>query len=809
MDIIAHTPMIQQYLRIKVKYQKQLLFYRMGDFYELFFDDAKRAVELLDITLTARGQSNGEPIPMAGVPHHAAEAYIAKLVRLGESVAICEQIGDPATSKGPVERQVVRIITPGTLTDEALLEEKQDNILLAIFAQKQFGIAYLELASGRFAIFECQTENELLEELSRIKPIEILVPESWRDNLPAFVENFPKNSYIQYRLDASFSFKNAEQELISHFSNEKYQTLNCSEYPLAISAAGALFTYLKETQQKSFPHIQHITIEEPDEALHLDANTRRNLELTETLQGAHTANTLFKILDTTKTAMGSRLLSRWLQRPLRSRIRLTERLDAVTELKNQQNYLDFQTSLKTLGDMERILSRIALLSARPQDLLRLRHALSVIPTIQTHFQKILQNKLNHKQQSLLNTLNAKIQHFPDLCDRLFRAIDQNAASHIRDGGVIATGYNSELDELRALSENANGFLVQLEKTERESTGLSTLKVGYNRVHGYYIEISRLQANKAPSHYLRRQTLKNAERFITPELKGFEDKVLSSRERAIQQEKYLYEELLIHIQTQIKALQQTAEQLATLDVLSALADRADYLNWTRPELLNNSELHLIAARHPVVEHVLKTPFMPNDLHLDENRRMLMITGPNMGGKSTYMRQTALIVLLSHIGSFVPAAKAQIGSFDKIFTRIGAQDDLSGGRSTFMVEMTETAHILENATEQSLILMDEIGRGTSTFDGLSLAYAIACHLATQMNAFTLFATHYFEMTELPLKLPQIANVHLSAIEYADTLVFLYKVEEGPADRSYGLQVARLAGIPKSIIDAAKLKLQELEA
>jgi DNA mismatch repair protein MutS len=531
------------------------------------------------------------------------------------------------------------------------------------------------------------------------------------------------------------------------------------------------------------------------------------------LQGGAINNTLFKIIDASKTAMGSRLLSRWLQRPLRSRSQLTKRLDAIEILITNQHYLNFQPALKSLGDMERILSRIALLSARPQDLLKLRQALKTIPTIQEQCSalntQIKNSKKVSQNKSLLSLLSDKMHSFPDLCDTLYRAIDENTPSHTRDGGVIAQGYNPELDELRSLSENANSFLVKLEQTERETTGLSTLKVGYNRVHGYYIEISRLQAHKAPMHYQRRQTLKNAERFITPELKIFEDKVLSSRERALQQEKHLYEELLLQIQSQLKNLQETAEQLATLDVLCALSDRADCLNWARPELLNTHELHITAGRHPVVEHVMKTPFVANDLQLNAERRMLMITGPNMGGKSTYMRQTALIVLLAHIGSFVPARAAKIGCFDRIFTRIGAQDDLSGGRSTFMVEMTETAHILQNASSESLILMDEIGRGTSTFDGLALAYAIAHHLATEIKAFTLFATHYFEMTELPAMLNQIVNVHLSAIEYADTLVFLYQVEEGPADRSYGLQVARLAGVPKSIIDKAKLKLEELEA
>lgn len=794
-NTLEHTPMIQQYLRIKADHPTHLLFYRMGDFYELFFEDAKKVAGLLDITLTARGQSAGIPIPMAGVPHHAAESYIAKLVRLGETIAICEQIGDPALSKGPVERQVVRILTPGTLTDESLLEEKQDNLVMTVLNKEgRYGFAYLDLTSGRFHLSEVESKEGLLQDLERLKPAELLL----REDFPE-LDDLKPLSHCQIWPTDFFEKFNATQILTDHFTAKTLKSLGVAHLPLGLQAAGILLGYAKEMQRHALPHIRHLTVDTPTETLQMDANTRKHLELTCNLQGERTF-TLLSVIDTTVTAMGSRMLARWIHRPILDRRVINARLNAISALLNEQYYHVLLDAIKPIGDMERILTRIALSSARPQDLSRLKRALSCLPVLKSVTQQFSDPKLTF--------LSKQIQTFPELQDMLERAIIETPPSHIRDGGIIAVGFDAELDEYRHLSENSEGFLVKLETEQRQRTGLSTLKVGYNRVHGYYIEISRLQAEHAPKDYQRRQTLKNAERFITPELKSFEDKVLSSRERALAREKYLYEVIITQIQACLAHLQTTANAIAECDVLACLAERAETLQWHKPELLDSTELDITGGRHPVVEQALATPFVPNNLSLQDDRRMLIITGPNMGGKSTYMRQTALLVLLAHMGSFVPATKARIGLFDRIFTRIGAQDDLSGGRSTFMVEMVETAHILHHATAKSLILMDEVGRGTSTFDGLSLAWAIAVHLATILKAYTLFSTHYFEMTELSTLIPTVHNVHLSAVEHDETLVFLYSVQEGPANRSYGLQVAQLAGVPETVINMAKQKLMELE-
>jgi len=802
-----HTPMMQQYLRIKQAHAEHLLFYRMGDFYELFFEDAKIASELLDLTLTHRGQSAGHPVPMAGIPYHAADNYLAKLIRLGKTIAICEQSGDPTTCKGPVERQVVRILTPGSLTDEALLEEKQEYLMLAIFKEDtSFGIAWLEFSSGRFHLSPIPNETVLKHEIERLRPSELLVPESFTE-----ANSLGLKIPVQIRSATFFENTRAKTELMNHFNQfldnpaetDPIGLLNTlftsPDYGPALSAAGSLLQYAKEIQKSTLLHIRDLILEDTVQTLKIEPTTRKNLELTQNLQGGR-ENTLLWVLDSTQTAMGSRLLARWIHQPLCSGQRLEDRLNAVAELKSTQRYLVLNDHLKTIGDVERILTRIALLTARPQDVVRLRRALTTLP--------MLQSSLSTINDPLIAKLLKKIEDFSDLTHLLQQALVEKPAPHIREGGVIASGFDAELDDLKLLSTHADGFLIQLETEERKKTGLSTLKVGYNRVHGYYIELSRQQAAHAPPDYLRRQTLKNAERFITAPLKHFEDKVLSSRTRALNREKYLYDRLLIDIHSALPALQKTAQALAKLDCLCTLAERADTLNWYRPELLNTPELAIQGGRHPVIECVLKTPFVPNDLILNEQRRMLIITGPNMGGKSTYMRQTALIVLLAHIGSFVPAQSAKIGQFDQIFTRIGAQDDLSAGRSTFMVEMIETAHILEQATRNSLVLMDEIGRGTSTFDGLSLAWAIGHHLAHLIQACTLFSTHYFEMTELPKMLMNIANVHMDAIEQDNILTFLYTVEEGPANRSYGLQVAQLAGLPTAVIQNAREKLLELE-
>ncbi len=787
--------MMEQYLRIKAHYPHLLLFYRMGDFYELFYDDAKRAAKLLDITQTHRGASAGEPIPMAGVPYHAVEGYLAKLIRLGESVAICEQIGDPATSKGPVERKVVRIVTPGTVTDESLLEERRDNLLVAVQAGKAgFGVASLDLGSGRFVLFEGQDDEALAGELARLHPAEILVSETFERH-----ELLPEAS-LQRLLPWQFERDSAERRLCEQFGTQDLNGFGCTDLPLAIGAAGALLHYVQETQKSALPHLRGLRVESPDEAIVIDAASRRNLEL-EFAIGGNPKHTLAAVIDRCATPMGSRLLRRWLGRPLRKHEALARRQQAIGAiLEIPEHHAELHQGLRAIGDMERILARVALRSARPRDLARLRDALAQLPTLQAQLAPL--------DSPLLAKLAESISTHPELHQQLQRALIDTPPLLIRDGGVIAEGYDSELDELRALRENAGDYLIRLELRERERTGVSTLKVGYNKVHGYYIELGRSHAHKVPDDYLRRQTLKGAERYITPELKEFEEKVLSASERALAREKLLYEGLLDRLNEALAALQRTATALATLDVLVDLAERAETLHLTCPELSREPGLSIHGGRHPVVEQLLDHPFVANDIELHDARRMLIVTGPNMGGKSTYMRQTALIVILAHIGSFVPADSARVGDFDRIFTRIGASDDLAGGRSTFMVEMTETATILNNATAQSLVLMDEIGRGTSTFDGLSLAWACASTLAAELRAFTLFATHYFELTSLPELLPMSANVHLDAVEHGEHIVFLHAIKEGPASQSYGLQVATLAGVPKGVVARARVKLRELE-
>ncbi len=792
-NIEQHTPMMQQYLRIKAEHPDKLLFYRMGDFYEFFFEDAKRAVKLLDITLTHRGQSGGEPIPMAGVPYHAVEGYLAKLIRLGESMAICEQVGDPALAKGPVERKVVRIVTPGTVTDEALLEERQENLLVAISEAKgHFGVASLDMGSGRFHVSEVDNLESVSSELARLQPAECLLNEA--SEAPIEI-----TASTQRRPAHTFDIDHATRLLTTQFGTQDLSGFGCEHLPLGISAAGALLHYAQETQRTALPHIRGLRVQSSDDSVTLDATTLRNLELLTNLSGGK-EHTLAWVLDHTATPMGSRLLRRWIKRPLKDHNTLTRRHQAIHTLLSKQTYENITPLLKSIGDIERILARIALRSARPRDLVGLRQALSTLPALQ----KILGTLDN----PFLQKLSTQIGEFPELFALLARAIEASPAQLIRDGGVIADGFDATLDELRQISEHAGQYLIDFEATERERSGLPTLKVGFNRVHGYYIEISKAQAGQAPEHYTRRQTLKNAERYITPELKTFEDKVLSSRERALAREKALYESLLDDLLNVLPELQQCAHSLAVLDVLTNLAERADILHFTCPTFTEQPGIHIEEGRHPVIEQVQSAPFIPNDVILNEADRMLIITGPNMGGKSTYMRQTALITLLAYMGSFVPAKVAQFGPIDRIFTRVGAADDLASGRSTFMVEMTETANILLNATAQSLVLLDEVGRGTSTYDGLALAWAVVTHLAEETKAFTLFATHYFELTSLPESIKNISNVHLDAVEHNDDIVFLHKVNPGPASRSYGLQVAKRAGIPEAIIQQAKEKLNQLE-
>ncbi|EJL9432659.1 DNA mismatch repair protein MutS [Vibrio cholerae] len=790
-----HTPMMQQYLRLKAENPDILLFYRMGDFYELFYDDAKRASELLDISLTKRGASAGEPIPMAGVPFHAVEGYLAKLVQMGESVAICEQIGDPATSKGPVERKVVRIVTPGTVTDEALLSERIDNLIAAIYHHNgRFGYATMDITSGRFQLSEPQTEEEMAAELQRTSPRELLFPEDFSPvHLMASRQGNRRRPIWEFELDT------AKQQLNQQFGTRDLVGFGVEQAKLGLCAAGCLIQYVKDTQRTALPHIRSLTWDRQDQSVILDAATRRNLELTHNLAGG-TDNTLAEVLDHCATPMGSRMLKRWIHQPMRDNATLNQRLDAITELKETALYGELHPVLKQIGDIERILARLALRSARPRDLARLRHAMQQLPE--------LHSVMSELKQPHLTELRTHAEPMDGLCDLLERAIKENPPVVIRDGGVIADGYSAELDEWRDLANGATEFLERLEAEERDRHGIDTLKVGYNNVHGFYIQVSRGQSHLVPPHYVRRQTLKNAERYIIEELKQHEDKVLNSKSRALALEKQLWEELFDLLLPHLEQLQQLAASVAQLDVLQNLAERAENLEYCRPTLVQKAGIHIQGGRHPVVERVMNEPFIANPIELNPQRRMLIITGPNMGGKSTYMRQTALIALMAHIGSYVPAESASIGPLDRIFTRIGASDDLASGRSTFMVEMTETANILHNATRNSLVLMDEIGRGTSTYDGLSLAWASAEWLAKEIGAMTLFATHYFELTELPNVLPHLANVHLDAVEHGDGIAFMHAVQEGAASKSYGLAVAGLAGVPKPVIKNARAKLQQLE-
>ena len=790
-----HTPMMQQYLGIKAEHPETLLFYRMGDFYELFFDDARRAAELLDITLTHRGKTNGEPIPMAGVPYHAADNYLARLVKLGESIAICEQIGDPSTSKGPVERKVMRIITPGTVTEAALLDDRQNVLLVAVHSegkddQQRFGLASLDMSSGRFCVSELATESELAGELQRLQAAEILVEE----NTSPLTSTACQQSLAPWY----FEYSSAHRQLCEQFSTNDLHGFGCEELQTGICAAGALLQYVRNTQRSQLPHISALHTESLHDSILLDATTRRNLEIDINLSGGE-EHTLRHLMDKTSTAMGSRLMQSWLNRPLRDHDILKQRYAAISTLRTRTGYRDLAEILRGFGDCQRILARIALRTARPRDLSTLRDSLALLPDLKKNLTDV---------SGLLNDLQSNISPHTACQQLLDTAVVETPPVVLRDGGVLRDGYDSELDALRHTSDDAEQYLLDLETREQQRTGISTLKVGYNRVHGYFIELGRGHADNVPADYQRRQTLKASERYIIPELKSFEDKVLSSRERALAREKMLYAQLLDRIGEELESLKTTVNAVATLDVLQNLAERAQTLHFCSPELVGTNQIDIKGGRHIVVEQALDDEFIANDLLLDRERRSLIITGPNMGGKSTYMRQLALILILAHIGSHIPAVSAKIGTIDRIFTRIGASDDLAGGRSTFMVEMTETANILHNATPHSLVLMDEIGRGTSTYDGLALAWACAERLAAEDGPYTLFATHYFELTELAGQHAGMTNIHFSAAEHAQGIVFLHEIHEGAASRSYGLQVAALAGLPADVLRAARRHLQRLE-
>lgn len=801
-DLSSHTPMMQQYLKVKMQHQHALLFYRMGDFYELFFDDAHKAAKLLGITLTHRGKTQGEPIPMAGVPYHSAEGYLARLVKAGETVAICEQVGE-VTGKGPVERQVVRILTPGTLTDDALLNSHQSSNLVALcLQQNQIGIALLDLSAGIFKVQQQEYKPEqLLIELARLMPSEILIDEDLID--PNIIEQIKKQIEcpLTKRPNVDFNLNNAQKTLCDQFSVSTLSGFGIDHLPLAKAAAAALIHYAKETQKTALPHIHSVQLEQSSDFIALDPVTRRNLEIIEPLFEHGTS--LFQLINDCETAMGARLLGRTLMQPMRDTALLDARLDAIEQLLKGYHETPLRLVLKEISDIERVLSRVALGSARPRDLVQLRQACAQIPFLRHALQPIIEQK----KSLLLRQLDQELGDFNGLHQRLMAAIVEHPPVLLRDGNVIAEGFDSELDELRKIRDHAGQFLIDLEIQEREATGIQTLKIGYNRVSGYYIELTRAQAEQAPQHYIRRQTLKNAERYITPELKSFEDKVLSSESRALAREKMLFEMLLEELRQDIANLQIMSSAIAQIDLLANFAHQARLRNWARPEFHPEIGIKIVAGRHPVVEALSKTAFTPNDTSLDFHHRLAIITGPNMGGKSTFMRQTALITLLAYCGSFIPAQSARLGPIDRIFTRIGSADDLSTGKSTFMVEMTETSQILHHATSQSLVLMDEVGRGTSTYDGLSLAWACVLELAKRVKCLCLFATHYFELTELAQE-PGIDNYHVTAKELNGNLILLHKVQHGPASQSHGLQVAKLAGIPASVIKEAQKRLKILE-
>lgn len=809
-----HTPMMQQYLRLKAEAGPLLLLYRMGDFYEMFYEDAERGARLLNLTLTRRGTSNGAPIPMAGVPYHAAEQYLAKLVAAGVSVAICEQIGDPATSKGPVERKIVRIVTPGTLTDEALLPAKADRCVAAVFISRKgsktprAGLAWLNVASGEFKLAECAPEA-LDSELHRIEPAEIIIADDAELDMTLSCATARVPSW-------HFEAEQAQAQLLAHFKTQSLSGFDVDDLPTAICAAGALIRYAGRTQAHGLAHIQTLSADRASQYVLMDPATRRNLELTRTLSGEE-APTLFSVLDSCRTPMGARLLRRWLHHPLRDNApvlarqqaisALMQASDARSELLHATSVLEsLRTALNVLPDLERIATRIALLSVRPRELTSLRDALGALPQLQELIASA--QSAEHGLHTRLQELTQHLLPPPGMESLLLAAIDAEPAVQVRDGGVIAAGYDAELDELRAISTDNGAYLLELEARERARTGISTLRVEFNRVHGFFIEVSRVQADKVPEDYRRRQTLKNAERYITPELKAWEDKVLSAQDRSLAREKWLFEQVLQELMPMAQALSQCASACAELDVLVALAHHAQHHDWVAPSLLDHTAIEITAGRHPVVERSIER-FTPNSCSLNPHRALLVITGPNMGGKSTYMRQVALIALLARIGSFVPARAASIGPLDRIFTRIGAADDLAGGRSTFMMEMTEAAAILASSSAHSLVLMDEIGRGTSTYDGLALAWAIAQRLVTHNRALTLFATHYFEITRMPNEQPNTANVHLAAAESPSGIVFLHEVKDGPASRSYGIQVAQRAGVPAAVIRHATRELERLES
>lgn len=789
----AHTPMMKQYLAIKSQYPDKFLFYQMGDFYELFYQDAEKISKLLDITLTSRGQSGGSEIPMAGIPIHSVDQYLERLIGMNLSVAICNQIGDPAKSKGPVERKVVRIVTPGTLIEENLLDDRQENLTASVFvSNNQFGIATMEISSGRFLGYEVDNVAALLDTIRLINPAEIIAS----DNQKPLEDDTTVHQVPSWYFDSA----RVENVLCELFETKFLDAFDCSEFPVATRAAGALVLYIQDLHGQALTHVNGIEYKQLSSFLNMDEVTRKNLEI-EIGHDGSSQNSLVRIFDDCLTSMGARMLRRWFNAPITDRTELVARHDAVDWLTDAQLVEGLQHLLKPVVDMERILSRISMKTARPRDLIGLRNSLEILPE--------LHDLVNNSSTPLIDSLQADLTPRQNIYEMLKAAIRDDPPNIIRDGGVLRDEYDQELGELRRIQKASGELLLQMEAEQQRATGIAHLRIRYNRVHGYYIEIPRSQQNSVPENYVRRQTVKNAERYVTEELKEFEDKMLGAKGKALLREKYLYDQILENLKPHIAEIMRCARALACLDLLVNFAHKAQELNLCRPELDNHSIIEIIDGRHPVVEQTIPgKQFIGNSTLLDESTRMQLITGPNMGGKSTYMRQIAIIALLAHTGCFVPAHSARIGFIDRIFTRIGAADDLAGGRSTFMVEMTEMASILRNASQNSLVIVDEIGRGTSTFDGLALAWSCARDLAMRIRSLTLFSTHYFELTELESELPELANVHLDAVEHGDSIVFMYKVKQGSASKSYGLQVARLAGIPDHVIASSRKKLTNME-
>ncbi len=789
----GHTPMMKQYLEIKEEYPDKILFYQMGDFYEMFYEDAEEASKILDITLTSRNQSGGSEIPMAGVPIHSAEQYLERLINLNLSVAICDQVGDPATSKGPVERKVVRVITPGTLIEDTLLDDRKENITASIFAlDNSYGIATLEISSGRFVGYEVASQELLLNSIRQINAAEMIVS----DNQYLFEDEAAQKQVPSWYFDSL----RAEKVLCDLFETKFLDAFDCSEFPVATRAAGALILYVQDLHGHQLPHITGIKFKQQSSFLTMDEITRKNLEI-EVGHDETSQNSLVHIFDDCKTVMGTRMLRRWFNAPIRDHAELVSRHDAIDWLLECPDLEKIRTLLKSVADIERILARVSMKTARPRDLLGLRNSLETLPEIK--------QLIDHSTVGFIQNLQGQLASHPEVLDLLKSSIKDNPANIIRDGGVLRDDYDQELGDLRRMQKESGEHLLLMEAQERQTTGITALRLRYNRVHGYYIEVPRSREGCVPEHYVRRQTIKNAERFVTEELKEFEERILGAKGKALIREKHLYEQILEDLKPYIKTIMQCARALACLDLLGNFAVKAQTLNLCRPKLVDQSLIEIVDGRHPVVEqNLIRKDFISNSTLLDENTRMQLITGPNMGGKSTYMRQAAIIALLAHTGCFVPAQSVRIGLIDRIFTRIGAADDLASGRSTFMVEMTEMASILRNASQNSLVIVDEIGRGTSTYDGLALAWACAIELAMKIKSLTLFSTHYFELTALEKKLPCLVNVHLDVVEHGDNIVFMYKVKLGSASKSYGLQVARLAGIPEHVIKASNSKLQSME-